>query len=250
MSDFELSHHCSENDVQAYRQLVDQLRSSPIPDNEILANLGLFLTRSSLARILFFHDLYRELLDTHGIIVELGVRWGQNLALLSALRAIYEPFNTSRKLVGFDTFSGFPATRPEDGESGKATPGAYDVSENYEAVLEEILLLNEQLNPKNNERKFELVKGDVLDTVPDYLEKHPETLVSMIYFDLDLYEPTRAALQAFLPYCARNTIFAFDELCYPDFPGETIALREVFAGRDFTVTRSPVSPQQSIVRLC
>ena len=39
--------------------------------------------------------------------MEFGVRWGQNLITLNNLRGIYEPFNHSRKIIGFDTFEGF-----------------------------------------------------------------------------------------------------------------------------------------------
>ena len=250
MSDFTLKHHLSNNEVSVYQQLVKHLHNTPIPDNEILANLGLFLSRSSLGRILFMAELYQKIINTHGVVIEMGVRWGQNLALLSALRSLYEPYNISRKIIGFDTFAGFPHTSEKDGGGAKVVDGAYSVSENYQDTLADILSLNEQLNPKSNEKKFELVKGDVLQTLPKYLTDHPETLISMIYFDFDLYEPTKFALQELLPYCSKNTIFAFDELCYQDFPGETVAFREVMGDRAFEVIRSPISPLQSYVKLC
>jgi len=250
MNDFTLQHHLDDNDVTAYQDLVAQLHSTPIPDNEILANLGLFLTRSSLARILYMAELYQKIISTHGVVIEVGVRWGQNLALFSALRSIYEPYNISRKIIGFDTFEGFVHTSDQDGDSAKVKKGAYNVVDDYEKTLARILGINESINPKSNEKKYDLIKGDVLQTVPDYLTEHPETLISLIYFDLDLYEPTKFSLEKFLPYCSHNTIFAFDELCYQDFPGETIALREVFGDRKFEVIRSPISPLQSYVKLC
>jgi len=249
MSEFSLQHHLHENEIRAYQSLVKLFQESPIPDNEILANLGLFLTRSSLSRILFIAELYQEVITTHGVIMEVGVRWGQNMALFSALRSIYEPFNISRTIIGFDTFAGFPHINKNDGSSSKVATGAYGVSDNYEKILEAILSVNERLNPKSSEKKFHLIKGDVLETFPKYLETHQETLVSLIYFDLDLYEPTRFVLENVLPYCSKNTIFAFDELCYRDFPGETVAFREVFAGRKYKIIRSPISPLQSYVRL-
>jgi len=250
MSDFTLHHHLNKKDISVYRSLVKHLKTTPIPDNELLANIGLFHTRSSLARILFITELYKQILSTHGVIIELGVRWGQNMALFSALRSIFEPFNASRKIIGFDTFEGFPHISDKDGDSHKVEKGAYDVVEEYEKILANMLSLNESLNPKSNEKKFDLIKGDVLETIPRYLSNHPETLVSLVYLDLDLYEPTKASLECLLPYCTHNTIFAFDELCYQDFPGETIALREVFGDQEFDVIRSPISPLQSYVKLC
>ena len=87
------------------------LRESAIPDGELLQNLGLFLTRQNLSRLLFIKHLYEQIVDIQGDIIEFGVRWGQNLAAFAVLRGILEPYNHSRRLVGFDTFEGFPEGR-------------------------------------------------------------------------------------------------------------------------------------------
>ena len=68
--------------------------------------------------------------------------------------------------------------------------------------------------------------GDVRETLPRYLEEHPETLISLAYFDLDLYEPTRTCLEMIRPRLLRGAVLAFDELSHPTFPGETLAVLE------------------------
>ena len=77
-------------------RFVGLFKTTPVPDDEILANLGIFLTSKNLSRLLFFYEIYKKIVHTHGIIVEFGVRWGQTLSLLSALRGIFEPFNRRR----------------------------------------------------------------------------------------------------------------------------------------------------------
>ena len=62
--------------------------------------------------------------------MEFGVRWGQNLVTLSNLRGIYEPFNYSRKIIGFDTFEGFPSVHEKDGTHQSIEKGAFNVTEN------------------------------------------------------------------------------------------------------------------------
>ena len=105
----------SEQEKLAYEQICKQLQNRPIPSKEILANLALFLDRSALSHILFMHSLYRRIINVHGIVAEFGVRWGRNLALFTEFRNIDEPYNTTRKVVGFDTFEGFPSvSRPEN----------------------------------------------------------------------------------------------------------------------------------------
>ena len=86
---------------------------------------------------------------------------------------------------------------------------------------------HEALAPLSHIQKYEVVKGDVCETAPQYMKDHPETIVALAYFDMDLYEPTRACLAALSGRCSIGTVFAFDELNDPDSPGETQALREV-----------------------
>ena len=67
--------------------------------------------------------MYKNIIDVQGIVMEFGVRWGQNLSLFSALRGIYEPYNRHRKIVGFDTFKGFPSIHEKDGTSDMMKKG-------------------------------------------------------------------------------------------------------------------------------
>lgn len=84
--------------------------------------------------------------------MEFGVRWGRNLALFESLRGIHEPFNHNRKIVGFDTFEGFPSTHEKDGDADIVRVGAYDVTEKYEDFLAEILAYHEQESPISHVR--------------------------------------------------------------------------------------------------
>ena len=54
-------------------------------------------------------------------------------------------------------------------------------------------------------------------------------IVSLLYLDLDIYEPTKIALKEFLPKMTRGSIIAFDELNWKSFLGETIAALEELA---------------------
>src|ERR1044072_9711432 len=82
-------------------------RNSPIPVNEQLSNTGLYVKRQELTKTLMMTELYKQFLPVHAVIMEVGVRWGQNLVTLSNLRGIMEPYTYSRKIIGFDTFEGF-----------------------------------------------------------------------------------------------------------------------------------------------
>ncbi|HTS22020.1 MAG TPA: crotonobetainyl-CoA--carnitine CoA-transferase [Casimicrobiaceae bacterium] len=196
---------------------------------------------------MFMSDLYSKILDVHGVVMEFGNRWGRNLALFSTLRNILEPHNYGRKIVGFDTFEGFPAVAPEDGTDAIIKTGALSVAPGYKAYLHELLAVHERLSPRPHLRRFEIVEGDVAETVPAYLQRHPETIIALAYFDMDLYVPTKATLEGILPYLAKGSIVGFDEMCLPEFPGETMAVREVLDLSLHSLTRSPYSNYQSYV---
>jgi hypothetical protein len=237
----------SEKDLQ--REFSAALKKSPLPDDELLPNLGLYLSSKSLSRVLFFYEIYRKILNSHGVCMEFGVRWGQTLSLLSALRGIFEPFNRHRKIIGFDTFAGFKGVSKEDGNRANCADGSFSVTEGYEQYLDRILALQEQLNPIPHLKKYELVKGDAVTTIPDYLKRHPETVISLAIFDFDIYAPTRAALEAIKPHICKGSILVFDELCDDIFPGETIALRETLGISNLRISRMPMTARVSYVEI-
>ena len=189
----------SNNQEQDARlKLANLLEECKIPKPEILSNLGLFLNSKNLSRILFMNYIYQKIIDVQGVVFDLGTRWGQNMSLFSSFRGIYEPYNRHRKIIGFDTFEGFVEITPEDGESNLMNPGNVTVSPNYENYLNEIMECHEQDNPLSHIKKFSIIKGDANITVQDYLEANPETIISLAYFDFDLYHPTKECLEIIL----------------------------------------------------
>ncbi len=235
----------NNEEINARELFFKNFKNAPIPDNELLSNLGLFMNRQSLSRVFFMQELYLKALTVHGVIMEFGVRWGQNLSLFSSMRGIYEPFNYNRKIIGFDTFSGFPVLSEKDGTL--LSVGDYGVSSEYEKYLEEILNYHEKESPIPHKKKFELIKGDASLTFKKYLEENPHTIVAMAYFDFDIYQPTKDCLELLLPRLTKGSIIAFDELNCPEFPGETIAVMETIGLSKYAIKRSPLNPLISYI---
>lgn len=161
----------TEKDLRS--ALFRKLKDTPIANDQLLSNLGLFLDSKSLSRILFMDFLYRQIVDVQGVVMEFGTRWGQNLALFLSLRGIYEPFNRHRKIVGFDTFEGFPSISEADGTSEMMKKGQLAVGDNYESYLENLLAIHESMNPLSHIRKFDLRKGDATKELPRFLKEAP-----------------------------------------------------------------------------
>lgn len=228
-------------------RLREMMASSPLGPDELMFNLGLYVRSSLLVKFLLLSDLYRRFATLPGALVEFGVWRGQNLVLLENLRAVHEPFNKQRRIIGFDTFEGYP----EDAgmaERSTETHGGYNTGQDYPAHLTELLAVHEGMNPFGHVPSgHTLVKGDVCRTAPEWFAAHPETLVAFAFFDMGPYEPTLAALKAIKPCLMPGSILLFDELTWAGAPGEAIAFKEAFAGVRYSIERCALYPSKSIV---
>ena len=235
----------SEEELGNRLRLTDLFNNSPIQSDEKVRQVGVFQRRQELSKVLFLNEIYQKLLSTHGVIMEFGTRWGQNLTTLMNLRGIYEPYNYNRKIVGFDTFQGFVGTSAKDGHADYIEDGAFGVTEGYDTFLEEVLAAHEKESPLDHLKKFELCKGDATVELKSYLERHPETIIAFAYFDFDIYKPTLECLNMIKPHLVKGSILGFDELNDPGFPGETLALKEVFELDTLKLERNRFSAMQS-----
>jgi hypothetical protein len=90
-------------------------------------------------------------------------------------------------------------------------------------------------------QNVELVPGDICETLPDYVEQHPELRLSLINLDTDLYEATVTGLEVLYPRLSTGGVVLLDD--YGVFPGETRAVDEYFGGsvrvRALPVSRTP-----------
>ncbi|MBC7781067.1 MAG: dTDP-6-deoxy-L-hexose 3-O-methyltransferase [Proteobacteria bacterium] len=231
-------------------RLATMFRESPLPPEQLMFNLGLYTRSSLLVKFLFLHDVYQRIRMVPGVLIELGVWWGQNLVLLENLRAIHEPFNKQRVILGFDTFSGYRTFSDEDVVGDVMADGTYSTPAGYREYLERLLEVHEGANAFGHRRGgHRLIEGDACETVPRYFDEHPETLVAMAFFDVGTYKPTMAALEAMKSALVPGSVLVFDQLTWPGAPGEAIAFKQVFRDIDYTIEKSALYPSKSIVTL-
>ena len=247
MNDIRIKDNSSALEGKNRTQLLRLFKESPIAEAEILANLPVFLKRQDLSQLLFFNEVYQRILNVHSVICEFGVRWGRNLAVLAGLRGIYEPFNHNRKIFGFDTFEGFPSVHDKDGSTEIIRKGSYSVTSNYETFLESVLSCHEEESPISHIKKFGLIKGDATEELEKFLIRRPETIVSFAYFDFDIYEPTKRCLELIQHHLTKGSVIGFDELNVQDYPGETLAVKEVLGLDRCQIVHSRFSPTQSYI---
>ena len=218
---------------------VDKLRAFPkyVP----VAELGRFVARSRM---------FERIVDVPGSIVECGVFGGAGLMTWAALSAILEPLNHVRRVIGFDTFAGFAAPGARDAapaENPDAVAGG--LAADTKADIERSVQLFDLYRPLGHVPKVELVAGDALQTIPRYLEENRHLVVSLLYLDFDLYEPTRCAIEQLVPRMPKGAMLAFDELNHRAWPGETLALLDTLGIRGVRLERFTFQPQISFACL-
>jgi hypothetical protein len=214
-------------DFTFYNELEQYFIDSEDTIIDKLGNFPKYVTRQTLTNFLVKYEIFKKIRDVQGSIVECGVAYGGGLLSFAHFSSIFEPVNYSRKVIGFDTFSGFPELSKSDKTKKPTTQmkkGGYNVN-SYDD-LKKCIKNYDSNRFINHIPKIELVKGDVHKTIPKYIKDNPHLVVSLLYLDMDIYEPTKIALQNFIPRMPKGSIIAFDEINAEEWPGETLAVMD------------------------
>jgi hypothetical protein len=191
------------------------------------------------------YEIFKKVLNVHGSIVECGVHQGAGLMTWSLLSSIFEPVNHIRKIIGFDTFDGFVDVAKEDLTTGNADAVRGSLAVNSFADLEKAVRINDRFRPLGHIGKVELVKGDARSTIKTYLENNPHLVVSLLYLDFDLFEPTKIAIELLRSRMPKGAIICFDELNVKQWPGETQAVITSLGINTLRIERFYFHPQIS-----
>lgn len=213
------------NAMDAYEELFESTPGSVLSK---LENFAKHVRRQRISKFLAHSEIFRQQLDVHGSVLDLGVNAGQSLFSWAHLSAIFEPVNYTRLIIGFDTFAGIPDVTAEDttglAPSPNLTKGGF--------AYDDIASLRRAASAFDANRflghipKIDLVKGDILQTLPAYLEDNQHLVVSLLHLDMDVFEPTKLALELVTPRMPKGAIIVFDEVNQRPYPGETRAVMD------------------------
>ncbi len=161
-----------------------------------------------------FYELLRSCRDQNivGDIVELGVFRGGTLLLLNQI--LKDLQFQGPKLIGFDTWSGFPERR-----------SLLDMYSSEEYVCKKY----EEINGRLAQEGIELIRGDIIDTIGTIASRS----LILTFIDTDNYTPAKAALPLIAERTQRGGAIVFDHYYaleeYNDALGDGIAAMEFFA---------------------
>jgi len=185
-----------------------------------LLNFEKFINKETMARFMARYELFKLIRGVKGSIIECGVHYGGGVMAWAKLSTLLEPYAIRRKIIGFDTFEGFPEINNKDLESEGNTDleaGRF-FSHNY--IYDELVECIDMYDKNryldsmylNSKDKVELVKGDARVTIPEYISRNNHLVVSMLFLDFDLYEPTKVALENLVKRIPKGGVIVFDEI--------------------------------------
>ena len=208
--------------------ILNKLSSKFINNNPFL-----FGSRQLVTEIVTRIKIFEKILDVQGDIIECGTFQGNNLMLFAHLSSIFEPYSFNRKIYGFDTFEGFKSISKYDPK---------DINENTFSNAN-LNILKKAINLFNLNRsvghinKINIIKGDATKTIPNFYKKNKNLLISLLYIDFDIFEPTKTALDVFASSVVKGGIIVFDQINYDKFRGESLAFKNYFKSNKYKLRK-------------
>ena len=163
--------------------------------------------------------------------MEFGVYKEASLIRFATFRDALENEH-SRKIVGFDAVGTFPTDKLEEGAD-------LDFVERFEGDGGPGLSVDEARSILATKRlnNIELVEGNVFDTLPSYLDKAPETRISLLHLDMDVKEPTDFVLEQLYDRVVPGGLVIFDD--YNAVFGATVSADTFVASRNLKLEKLP-----------
>lgn len=211
------------------------LMNSIIKDNNhsnkhILEQWPVYVRRMHLQRFLAHFEIFKNVIDLPGCIVEIGVYRGASFFTWSKLLETFCPTDRRRKVFGFDHFLGLQDFHEKDGamdpRDGKI-PSGYS-THNVKEEVERLVQIHNMDNLVSGVERCRLIEGDIKDTIPKFLEENPGLRICLLHLDADLYEPTKVALKHLYPLVIKGGYVVFDEYGLIPWEGESRAAEEYF----------------------
>jgi hypothetical protein len=132
-------------------------------------------------------------------------------------------------VYGFDVFGKFPDSLQLN--SDKEFVKNFENAGGYGISKEELDFHLKQKGFTN----YELIEGDILDTVDAFDKRNPAAKIALLHIDVDVYEPTKKILEQLWDKVVKGGIVMLDD--YGTIEGETKAVDEFFADKNVKINK-------------
>ena len=231
----ENSINCPPNfaaDDEIEQMLEAHFEKFDIPKEEIWRNFQIYTRRAFLKRFLAHYEFFQQVINLPGDIVELGVHRGGSLMSWANFLEIRNMGDRQKKVIGFDHFQSVSSSDFQT----RNEVSTVNNSEFEEELRDAIKIFDRDRFIPYKPRVI-LVKGDIQQTVPEYIQQNPGLRISLLHLDVDLYQPTLIGLQNLWARVVPGGIVLFDGYGNSSWEGESKAIDEFFADQKVTIKR-------------
>jgi len=219
----------ADNEIETL--LENHFQRFNVSNLEICRNFQIYARRTFLKKFLAHYELFRQVIDLPGDIVELGVYRGTTLMNWANFLEIRNMGDRQKQVFGFDHFAGFSELSEKDGKpQDSKAEGCFDSSV-FEAMLEDAISIYDQDRFIPYKPRVRLVKGDICKSVPEFVTNNPGLRICLLHFDCDLYVPTKVGLEQLWDLVVPGGVVLFDEYGIRPWEGESNAVDEFFRDR-------------------
>ena len=199
-------------------------------------NFYLSCDNSRIGKMIAHYELLKLSSNIPGCVIECGVFKGASLIRFATFLKLLK---SNKKIIAFDTFGKHTTTKISSDHKRRKIL----LSHGKEAISEKQLM--NILKCKGLEKNIQLIKGDITETVPNYLKLNPKLKISLLNLDVDFYEPSMSILKNFYPKLSKGGILMLDD--YGVWDGETMAVDEYFVDKKIKIRKYMFSKTPSYI---
>ena len=199
-------------------------------------NFYLSCDNSRIGKMIAHYELFKLSSKIPGCIIECGVFKGASLIRFATFLKLLK---SNKKIIAFDTFGKHTTTKISSDHKRRKIL----LSGGKEGISEKQLM--SILKRKGLEKNIQLIKGDITETVPNYLKLNPKLKISLLNLDVDFYEPSMSILKNFYPKLSKGGILMLDD--YGVWDGETMAVDEYFIDKKIKIRKHMFSKTPSYI---
>jgi len=203
------------------KPVTGRLENWVLPDIDVWDAENIFYLKANESRIgklLAQHAIYTKIVGIPGDILECGVFKGASLMRLAAFRRLLEN-DHSRSIIGFDIFGKFPTTQVSSAVDLEFIKHFESIGGNGISKVDLEAALH-----ANHYQNVSLIHGNIYDSLPEWKRANSHRRVALLHLDLDVYEPTRFALNCVKDLVVPGGIIIIDD--YAIVEGATRAVDE------------------------
>lgn len=222
-----------ENYFADLQELIDRHK---IDLKTLLTHYIAFIRRRDLPRLLAYYELFKLIKDLPGSIAEVGVFIGNGVFTWAKLMETFFPGVRGRKVFGFDNFSGYTqeveACDVEPVEYVRKIIGNFEVDFDLVQNLERLTNLD-SLIP--GVQRVKIYNGDLEQIFSTFTGENYGVRLSALIVDVNLYRPTKLALEKLYPLVTKGGIVVFPGYGVKPWEGESRAVDEFLSDKNGTL---------------